>query len=219
MVHGADTASAGRILTQAIGAHRNASSSPPPLGRVELKPLPDARGIAVATPAPKLDIFGKGTVSNGKYMNRVLGFEAVVPPGFSAHTSKILEVELPLPHRAVGLVMFEPSRKPFTAEHDFFASIANPMSKHFFGDGNPQEVSTASSSTPFGDAVARTYRIRLGATVVLSRLMVLPVCSGRAGLVVVQFWNDNMSEAAIDEWSRSFKPLREASVCSVLPKE
>lgn len=210
LTNDASAVSLSRALRARVAASR---ASAPPLGDASLKlPVPSRLRFAARFP---IDVRKTGALKGSLYSNVKLGFESQIPTGFETLTDEILAIDHPPPSLASGRVMFEQTSAPFDSPEDFFASVAARIGQTFFRGASLNEAGVGQRDTRFGSASFRRYEMHSGRAASI-QVFALPICGGRAALVVVQVFMNEDGKALLETWLRSFKPLPNPTVCAAL---
>lgn len=201
-----------RLMEVLLRSARGPTAAKPPLGDVQLQQPHERLRFAGRR---QLDVAGTGRLDAAKYVNERIGFSATVPPGFEPHVDQLLDVDRGKPSMASGRTAFEQSAAPFVGEPDFFASYVVIFSRRMFGGLPLHETSAGRLSTPFGEARTHEYSNQQGRPIHL-RLVALPLCAGKAALVIAMVWMDADGQAALAKWLTSFAPLDKPEICGTL---
>jgi hypothetical protein len=185
----------------------------PPLGDATLELTLSAGPHYAGRPA--IEVRKSGELKGSHYRNARLGFEADIPSGFEVATDEILAIDHPPPSLASGRVVFEQTAAPLENQQDFFAAFRDRIGRAFFRGAPLSEIAAGQEQSAFGTSPYRVYEMRSG-RVARVRIAALPLCGGRAALIVSEVFMDDAGATQLQKWLRSFKPRSNAAVCRVL---
>ncbi len=157
---------------------------------------------------PKLyaeELAQRGKIANGIYTSERLGVTFPVLAGFSA-TTDVPQAEFAMRRQSpvgLGILMFVPGKQPSA---EFFDGLSK---------GFAQALPKGSSLTSLQDSLVtvaglpgqrRTWAISgIGQWL---RASLIPLCSGQANYVFVQWWGDEKTRDLLDRWLTSVQLIR-----------
>ncbi len=180
-------------------------------------------GCATAQPsaavATTIDGSGDGVIDGGVYRNARLNLRADLPRGFGISQSNrgdIFRIDRRSPSVGRGFFGFWPHPPQSDMTDHFIQQIDGALRELGKSVDHPwQEVPSVFGR---GWACSWTQPSRQ----ISVRLVVLPACAGQASLVFIAWWSDAPTQAALDDWLASFKPIEgdhDASECRTLPRQ
>lgn len=147
---------------------------------------------------------GDSVVEHGVYHNVRLNLRAELPRDFGDWSQAVngdqFSFKRTSPTFSSGLMMFWPD--PSTS--DFMKLTLQAWEEGMLITGKHVDNPREEVDSAFGRGYALSWTFKRGMTI---RMLVLPVCGGKATLTLTQWFSDAPSRAQLDAWAASFQPL------------